>query len=286
VPYHNDKVHGSRLLRGFGNFIQRLRTWQVILPAAVPAILGLVRSPCADGSILYTTVSDFSAWTTNGPTTSLASSTAWDWDGVTTNGVANPNPGTSAGGSLAINYGGSGNYYGPIGDSPDFANLPAAMAAVDPDSTPAYQDPTYLPGVTSAAGGTLLITYTIPLPNVTGTYFQLGADINYDAGGYSNNPLFGSDSYTYYNGYITVTATIPYTIQAGTLQNMNLELWANTDYSTSTPIYVDDIEASATAVPEPASVSLLSISGLALLARRCRRNTSATNSPLLPLRVE
>jgi hypothetical protein len=259
------------LFRGLANLTQRLGRQQMILLGAVAAILVMAHSAYADSSVLYTTESDFSAWTASGPTASVASSTAWDWDGATTNGLANPNAGTSTGGSLAINYGGSGNYYGPIADSPDFANLPAAMAAVDPGSTPAYQNPTYVPGATTAASGTLLITYTIPLPNVTGTYFQIGADINYDAGGYSNNPLFGSDSYTYFNGYITATATIPFTIQAGTLQNMNLELWANTDYTTSTPIYVDDIEASATAVPEPATASLLLITGApALLRRRSR----------------
>jgi hypothetical protein len=271
------RVSGRGFFSGFGRFVPRLCRWTFILPAVFAAMAGGVRSAHADGgSVLYTTVSDFTGWATNGPATSVASSTAWDWDGATTNGLANPNPGTSDGGSLAISYGGSGPYYGPIADSPGFAYLPAAMAVVDPGSTPAFQFPTYVPGASTNAEGTLLVTYTIPLPDVTGTYFQLGVDINYDAGGYSNNPLFGTDSYAYYNGYITATATIPYSIEAGSLQNMDLELWANTDYTTSTPIYVDDIEASATAVPEPMTVSILSISLLGLLARRRRTNSPST----------
>ena len=72
------------------------------------------------------------------------------------------------------------------------------------------------------------------------------------------------------NGQDTYQATIPYTINAGSLSGFTIGIWANEDYGSVLPFYVDSISVSV--VPEPSTAALVGLGalGLALLRRRSR----------------
>jgi hypothetical protein len=240
--------------------------------------------PGEDGVDLFTTTSDFTGWSpdTNGKGVATASSTAYDWDLDTVNGLGN-NPGNSGG---SINPGGispagalqitaNGNMgFSSLAFSPGEAYNPFFMTAIDPGSTAAFQPPGFSTGNTVAHSGTLLLTYSVPTFSAggpgNGGYYELGLIFNYDNNfNFLYGPNGGVNDGTV-DGYTTFTETIPYTINPTSLSFFNLGIAVNADGAAtpSSPIYVDDIELQS--VPEPASIGMLG-AGLTLLTFRRRK---------------
>ncbi len=242
-------------------------------------VLGVCAGLClgvssfAGAQTLFTTTSDFTGWGNDVGGVSNTPTTAWDFDGSTTNGAGNStNPGgTGTAGSLAIS--GPEVGYGNIVDIGESTNQ-AFLSVLDPGSTAvSYPPPNYsqVDGTLTAYSGTLSLAYTIPT-NTGGSYFEIGVGLNYDGHGY--NPFLpSSNSFTTVDGLLTGVATIPYTISAGSISYFDFQLWSNTNYATPGTFYVDDIQVNQ--VPEPASMGLVG-AGMALLGLRRRRGKSVT----------
>jgi hypothetical protein len=233
--------------------------------------LALMIASSASAQMLYTTTSDFAGWTANSPATSATPSVTYDYDGSTTNGNGNNpgntgasiNPGgTSAGGSLALTTTGMG--YGTLAYSPGEAYSTSFMHTIDPGSLAAYSaESGYGNGTTTAYSGTMQITYTSPTIT-SGAYYQIGAFIKYD--GHNYNPVFPSSVADdgIVDGVQTYTATIPYTIDAGSLSYCDFEIFSNSNSSAQTTFNIDDI----TVLPEPASIGIVALGALGLIRRR------------------
>jgi PEP-CTERM motif len=201
---------------------------------------------------LFTTQDDFSQWSNTGNFTTAASG-AFDSDGSSTNGLGNSSaPGaTGTPGSLSVTATSStyGYFYGP-GENAAFATA-------------------------LAPNGTLSIDYTLPANN-GGSYFELGVVLNYQ----NNFGQFFQTASPVSDGNNTFTVLVPYTLSpiinlsAGTstyaYSYFQPGLIFNSNYDTSGPtqFYVDNIQL--VSVPEPATVGLLSGSGLLALRRRRR----------------
>jgi hypothetical protein len=146
------------------------------------------------------------------------------------------------------------------------------MAAIDPGSTAAFQAPDFTAGATVVYVGTLTMVYTIP-DNEGGNYFEPGIDLAYDGDGYygtffpdAGNPV-APGSITYLgtvDGLASFQATVPYQVNAGTLNGFGLGIAYNSNYSPQQPFYVDDIEVGP--IPEPTSLSLTALGVLTLWA--------------------
>ena len=186
---------------------------------------------------LFATTSDFTGWNPSGGATGAAASAVYDADGATINGAGN-NPGnsgasinvggSSTGGSLQITTPSTG--YNPIAYSAGEAYNPAYMHAIDPGSLAAYSaESGYGSGTTVAYSGNMYVTYTIPTDAGAGSYFQLGIFIKYDNHNY--NPIFPSSVQDLgtVSGLHSYTATIPYTIDAGSLTYGDLEMFVNSN---------------------------------------------------------
>jgi hypothetical protein len=250
---------------------------QVKIILGLVAGIGIGMASHASAQVLYTTTSDFTGWSTDAPTvvSSAQPSSAWDFDGSTTNGLGNATPGTSPGGSLALTVvpSASGQYTG-VSSSPGLAYVNPALQAIDPGAIAAYSAASnYGNGTLVNYSNSFIFTYTI----ATGTmaYEDVGLSFNENGpGGSYYNPQFadGSAVYNSVGGFTTVTKTIPYSIQAGSFNDMHIQIFANWSISGPTsPIYIDDIQVAS--VPEPASIGLLG-SGLTFLMVRRRRAAS------------
>lgn len=219
---------------------------------------------------LYTTTGDFSGWTTEDGDT-VSSSTAFDYDGSTVNGLGDSSPGgSSVGGSLAINLSSwTGGGYGDMADSPGYDYSAAYMSAIDPGSTPVtYPPPDYsqVAGQTVAYSGDMSLVYTEPtVPN--GDYFGIGVLLNYN-----NNygQFFGTSTYLgTIDGQSTYQETIPYTINATSMTYFGFSLLINDNFTPTSTFYVDDIQIQP--VPEPGTMALFGLGAAGLLAIRRRK---------------
>lgn len=223
----------------------------------ISSLLSFATPAKADG-VLFTTVDDFTGWSSGGTGSAL-----YDYDGSLTNGAGNlTNPGgVGVPGSLQIPaFGRTSPGFSTLSSAPSEGGNATFLSAIDPGSS----------GNNSVAyTGNLSLTYTIPTPSA-GSYYQLGVLLQYAADGYYGTffaPAGNTVSDGTVDGFTTVTDTIPYTISAGNFNGFGFGIQANTDYAgTSGPIYVDSISVSS--VPEPASLSLIGLSGLSLLGRR------------------
>jgi hypothetical protein len=212
----------------------------------------------AFGVTLFTTQEDFSGWPPNsGTNMSTLQVGAPDLDGSTTNGAGNTsNPGgAGTGGSLQTTWvAGAFNYFFSQGEQGNAA----FMSAIGGSTA----------SIGSGISGDIKFDYTKP-PAGSGNYFQLGVVLNYTG---NFGQFFGTEVD---NGNGTFTATVPYTLNpVGSLTYFQLGLIYNSNYNTNTPFYVDNIRAE-NVVPEPHSVVLISLAGLALVGgirlRRARR---------------
>ena len=225
----------------------------------------------ASAQKLFTTYEDFAGWTgqADAPTTA-GQSTAWDFDGVTINGLGNNGNAGGAGtaGSLAIQgiEGPPTNNWTSVAWSPGEAWLPLFMHAVDPGSLAAWTEESgWGNGTTVEHDGILRMTYTFP-DNEGGSYFQLGVAFNYN--NHWNDYWGSSVAYATVNGQDTTTVEIPYHIygvSAG-ITYFSMGIMYSSDYAPVLPFYVDSIEV----VPEPSTLALVGLGalGLALLRRR------------------
>jgi len=255
----------------FGKMVKSSGRLKLLLGAAI----GLGISSYAHGQVLFTTVSDFTGWSTDDPSavSSATPSSAWDFDGSTTNGAGNPTAGTSAGGSLALTVvPGQGGVYSGVSSSPSIAYVNSAMQLIDPGSIAAYSAASNYGNRTLVAYcNSIILTYTIASGAVS--YEDVGLSFNENGpGGSYYNPQFAdsSDVYNSVGGFTTITKTIPYSIQAGSFNDMHLQIFANWNIPGATsPVYVDDIQVAQ--VPEPATLGTLGASLTMLMIRRRRR---------------
>jgi PEP-CTERM motif len=191
----------------------------------------------AQNVTLFTTADDFTGWGTGSATP--APSTAYDFDGSTTNGAGNYTTGTGTAGSLQLTTATPG--YGNLANLPGEAGNSAFMSAIDPGSVAAYSAASgYGPGSTVAYSGSLQVTFTAPAHS-SGTYFQIGMLIQYD-GGYNQDFSSSTVNDGTVDGLSTITATIPYSFGAGSFNYLNMSLMSNTDYAITAPFYIDQIQ--------------------------------------------
>ena len=207
---------------------------------------------------LFTTSSDWTGWTAGYASTSTAStSTSYDSDGVTVNGLGN-NPGnsgstlgagaSSTGGSIQITNTGTLGYT-ELAYSPGEAYNQAFMSAIDPGSIAAYSAAAgFGDGTLVAYSGTLQMNYTMPSVS-GGSYLQFGVFFNDSPDGYYHPELSTNvvNDGTI-DGMTTYTAFIPYTLSAGNFNNLNLGIFVNSDQTLTAPVYFDSLQTYSPAV--------------------------------------
>jgi hypothetical protein len=221
-------------------------------------------------NVLFTTSDDFSSWNNGWGSTTVAGSTAWDYDGGTVNGLGNSSNvgGTGTAGSLAVNSASAGwtlgalNYVGTAGYN--------FMQAFDPGYTSGY------PGTTVAYSGTMQAVYTMPINEPAS--FGVELYYAYDASGWNDiqatsvTDLGASTAQDIYgNQQENYLATYNYTIAAGSMTYFNFGFIINTGTAPVSDWYIDNI-VSLTPVPEPGTMALFGLGslGFAFLARRRR----------------
>jgi hypothetical protein len=262
-----------------------IRKGKVVFAGAV-AMAGAM-AVHASAQAIYTTQSDFTGWTNydSPQVQSIGPSSAYDFDGSTTDGLGNYSAGSSdLAGSLQVNVGvGTTLGFADLGeDNYNELYLSGFLNAVDPGASP---------GTTIAASGTIYMVFTTPGFVGPDAYFHLGLGLTYPGDGYNEysngGPFFGTETYDgLIDGQPTYTSAIPYSIVAGGGGAFNIHLVMNAgafapgvngvDNVTTTPyFYVDDISTTVpVAVPEPATLGVLG-AGISLLTLRRRRKAVA-----------
>jgi len=233
------------------------RRCQVIVLGALAAVgLGLAAPAHAALVTLFTTQTDFSAYTADAGYTA-APSGAYDADGSNVNGLGTAGGGTGTPGSLELT--GFSGTYGEAAYNYNESGNQAFLNVFDPGALVGSNLATY--------SGVLQMTYTLPDDN-GGNYFQLGILINATN---QYTQVFGTDSSLgTVDGLTTVLATIPYTVTAtpsGGGFYLGFNILYNSNYAPTLPYYVDNIQA---VVPEPASIGLLGAASLLTMRRRRR----------------
>lgn len=252
----------------------RTRPLNRIAGMGVLAGLPLIVASAAHAQLvpLFSTYDDFnqSGWALGGPASSLAATTTEDYDGGTVDGAGNLTspgaPGTA--GSLMVNFGSNPIGYTYTVFSPNELNNSAFMSLFDPGSSG---------GNTVAYKGTLYYTYSTPSFVGPDDYYQVGIDLSYPGDGYYGQYF---ETKTVDDGIIDgidwTTATIPYTINAGSGGGFTISpSWNAGVYGSGVggvsnvltgPVYYDAFDVNA--VPEPTTLSLLGIGSLLALRRR------------------
>jgi hypothetical protein len=202
----------------------------------------------ATNTILYSTDDDWTSWDgTQGLT--FQDTTAFDYDGVTVNGIGNSSNagGAGTGGSLQVspivpcNWGQTGPAFGFGGPTT------AVLVAMDGPGAD-YGQPLV------AQTGTLLVDYTMPDDTGSGTYFSMGIFFQDNAqwGGWSASQNIDLGPVTTpYGTEEMYEAVIPYSLSpTPSLSYAQIGFWIFTDYTGVKPWYVDNISV----VPLPVSV--------------------------------
>lgn len=220
---------------------------------------------------LYTTANDFAqfaSWWNGSPggiTSSLYYSVASNMNGIG-NTTAPGETGTF--GSLQVtnqNWGNPNGSYAPTLPFPD-----VALAAIAPGSS-------WATGVT-ASSGTISFDLYAPVA-FTGSYQSFGFSIYYYNNDWSTAQAanFATGSYTTFTGDDGNTwrhYNVPYTTAAsvpGQLQGFELGVFMNNDpVDNGKLVYIANIQALATPVPEPTTMALAAMGGAALLSLRRR----------------
>ncbi len=202
----------------------------------------------ATNTKLYSTDDDWTSWDSVQGLT-FQDTTAFDYDGVTVNGIGNPlnAGGAGTGGSLEVspivpcNWGQAGPAFGLTGPTT------AVLVAMDGPGAD-YNQPF------AAQTGTLLVDYTMPDDTGSGTYFSMGIFFQSNAqwGGWSANQNIDLGPVTTpYGTEEMYEAVIPYSLSATpSLGYAQIGFWIFTDYTGTKPWYVDNISV----VPLPIAV--------------------------------
>ncbi len=175
--------------------------------------------------------------------------TAFDYDGVTVNGIGNPSNagGAGTGGALEVspivpcNWGQAGPAFGLAGPTT------AVLVAMDGPGAD-YGQPLV------AQTGTLLVDYTMPDDTLGGTYFTMGIFFQDDAqwGGWQASQNIDLGPVITPSGTEEMyEAVIPYSLSAASnLSYAQIGFWLFTDYQGVNPWYVDNISV----VPLPVTI--------------------------------
>lgn len=209
---------------------------------------------------LYTTSNDFALFTEASGTEIYATNDFYVTNAIDDiNGLGNTNAGaigaTGTDGSLYIIWDASINGgFGNIASGPDEEQNASFMQTIDPGCNPATEG-------SVAAYGFLYMDYSEPASG-GGSYFELGAQLSYNANNYyGNGPFFPSSTtdlgYQDDYGQEVYQITIPYSIVAGNYYGFNLSVAVNSDYNPPTyGFHVDDIAVSSSPAPLITSVTL------------------------------
>ena len=217
---------------------------------------------------LYTTTDDFGLF--NGGT-NVTSSTYYSI-ASTVNGVGNTsNPGGTGGvGSLQLT---STNQYNFVAEGGFPGPTAAAFAAFSPGSTRPYSpEAGYGAGNMVANSGTF--TFDVYTGNLVGySYYSFGIGLNYDGHFNFFFPTTSTSTFTGADGNTWTHYVVPYTTGATAL---NFFGWGIVENSGGGPggetIYVDNIQVLANPVPEPGTMALAAMGGVALLFWHRRRS--------------
>ena len=207
-----------------------------------------LQSANATNTILYSTDDDWTNWNSVQGLT-FQGTTAFDYDGVTVNGIGNPlnAGGAGTGGSLEVspivpcNWGQAGPAFGLTGPTE------AVLVAMDGPGA-GFGSPVV------AQTGTLIVDYTMPDYTNNGTYFSMGIFFQDDAqwGGWSASQNTDLGPVTTPSGTQEMyEAVIPYSLSAAAnLSYAQMGFWLFTDYQGTNSWYIDSISV----VPLPVEV--------------------------------
>lgn len=208
---------------------------------------------------LYTTSNDFAPFAADSGTIIMATNDFYVTNSIDdVNGNGNTNAGgigaSGAPGSLLIYWDSGLTGYGNIASGPDEEQNNTFMQTIDPGcntntegSVPAY--------------GFIYMDYSVPASG-GGSYFELGAQLSYNANGYYGNGPFWPSSTTdlgYQDifGQEVYQIAIPYSIVAGNYYGFNLSVAVNSNYNPPTyGFHVDDIAVSSAQAPRITSIGL------------------------------